>query len=311
MDEMRFDGRVAVITGAGRGLGKAYAELLAARGAMVVVNDPGVAIDGAGVDEGPAETVAAGIRAAGGQALASTRSVATPEEGQAIIDTALSAFGGIDILIHNAGILTRKSVLDISLDEVERVLSVHLRGAFHVGLPAFRHMVERGYGRIVLTGSINGIYGKNNSIDYASAKGAMIGMSNTFAIEGEAHGVQSNVVVPAAITRLAAGFDVSHLPPMDPENVAPLVGWLSHEDCPVSGELLVANSGRYARAFTCETTGIYDPAWTIETVAARHTIIRNTADAQFFPVLPHGHGDHSRFSHAMAKDGIARAAAKQ
>lgn len=307
MLDYRFDGRVAIVTGGGRGLGRAYAELLASRGASVVVNDPGVGMDGSDIGEGPAREVARAICEAGGHAIASTASVATPEGGQQIIDAALDAFGQIDILIHNAGILTRKPVTQISLEEFDRVLSVHLYGAFHVGIPAFRHMVDQGYGRIVLTSSINGIYGKNNSVDYASAKGGLIAMSHTFAIEGEAHGVQSNAILPAAVTRLAAGFDTSHLPPMEPENVAPLVAWLAHEECAISGEMFLANSGRYARAFVCETTGTYDPAWTIEAVAARSATIRDVEDRQFFPVLPHGHADHSHLSHEMAHQAIAAA----
>ena len=158
MPELRFDDRVAVITGAGRGLGRSYALLLASKGAKIVVNDPGVSMQGDGTDTGPAEAVVAEIRAAGGEAVACTASVATPEGGEAIIQSALDHFGRLDILIHNAGIVRRGSLSELSYEDFETVLDVHLRGGFHVVRPAFPRMCAAGYGRIVLTGSINGLY---------------------------------------------------------------------------------------------------------------------------------------------------------
>ena len=300
---LRFDDRVALITGAGRGLGRAYALLLAARGAKVVVNDPGVSMQGEGTDTGPAQSVVEEIRAAGGQAVASTDSVATPEGGQAMIDLARDHFGSIDILIHNAGIVRRGGLAELSYADFETVLDVHLRGAFHVVRAAFPHMCAANYGRIVLTGSINGLYGNAGVVNYSVAKAGMIGLSNVAAIEGAAHGVKSNIILPGAVTRMAEGLDTSAYPPMDPELVAPAVGYLAHQDCAVSGEMLVAMAGRVARAYTMETVGVFQPDWTIEQIADRLDAIRDTQDALLFPPVPTGHLDHLRYSFAMASQG--------
>ncbi len=300
---LRFDDRVALITGAGRGLGRAYALLLAARGAKVVVNDPGVSMQGEGTDAGPAQSVVDEIRAAGGQAIASTDSVATPQGGQAMIDLARDHFGGIDILIHNAGIVRRGGLAELSYADFETVLDVHLRGAFHVVRAAFPHMCAANYGRIVLTGSINGLYGNAGVVNYSVAKAGMIGLSNVAAIEGAAHGVKSNIILPGAVTRMAEGLDTSAYPPMDPELVAPAVGYLAHQDCAVSGEMLIAMAGRVARAYTMETVGLFQPDWTIEQIADRLDVIRDTQDALLFPPVPTGHLDHLRYSFAMASQG--------
>ncbi|WIA57215.1 SDR family NAD(P)-dependent oxidoreductase [Sphingobium sp. WTD-1] len=300
---LRFDDRVALITGAGRGLGRSYALLLAARGAKVVVNDPGVSMQGEGTDAGPAQSVVDEIRAAGGQAVASTDSVATPEGGQAMIDLARDHFGSIDILIHNAGIVRRGGLAELSYADFETVLDVHLRGAFHVVRAAFPHMCAANYGRIVLTGSINGLYGNAGVVNYSVAKAGMIGLSNVAAIEGAAHGVKSNIILPGAVTRMAEGLDTSAYPPMDPELVAPAVGYLAHQDCAVSGEMLIAMAGRVARAYTMETVGVFQPDWTIEQIADRLEAIRDTQDALLFPPVPTGHLDHLRYSFAMASQG--------
>src|ERR1700761_8645681 len=183
MTELRFDGRVAVVTGGGRGLGRTYALLLAARGAKVVVNDPGASLKGDGGDAGPAEEVVREIKAAGGDAVANTDSVATPEGGQSIIDTATDKWGRIDILIHNAGIVRRAPLKEMSYADFELVLDVHLRGAFHVVRPAFPLMCKAGYGRVVLTSSINGLYGNKQVLNYSVAKAGLIGLSNVVALE--------------------------------------------------------------------------------------------------------------------------------
>ena len=302
MPELRFDDRVAVITGGGRGLGRAYAELLASRGAKVVVNDPGVSMQGSGVDSGPAEEVVQAIKAVGGEAVANTDSVATPEGGKAIIQAALDHYGRIDILIHNAGIVRRASLSEISYEDFETVLDVHLRGGFHVVRPAFPHMCKAGYGRIVLTGSINGLYGNNNAVNYSVAKAGLIGLSNVAALEGAQYGVKSNVILPGAVTRMAEGLDTSAYPPMDPELVAPAVAWLAHDSCSITGEMLSSMAGRVARAFAAETPGVYRPTWTIEDMAVQIDAIRNTDEPVIFPVVPSGHVDHLRYSFGMAAE---------
>ena len=303
MTELRYDGRVAVITGGGRGLGRSYALLLAARGAKVVVNDVGGSLKGEGADTGPAEAVVQEIKAAGGEAVACTDSVATPEGGKAIVEAALDSFGRIDILVHSAGNVRRGSLKELSYEDFEAVVDVHLRGAFHVVRPAFPKMCAAGYGRVVLTSSINGLYGNKGVVNYCVSKAGLIGLSNVIALEGEAEGVKSNVIIPSAVTRMAEGLDTSAYPPMEPELVAPTVGWLAHESCSVTGEMLVAMAGRVARAFVGETPGVYRPSWTIEQVGEEMQAIRNTDAPVIFPVVPTGHIDHLRYSFAMAKAG--------
>lgn len=307
MTELRFDGRVAVVTGAGRGLGRSYALLLAARGAAVVVNDSGGGLDGEGADAGPAHRVVDEITDAGGNAVASTDSVATPDGGRAVIDTALQRFGRVDILVHNAGIVRRAPLRDMTDEDVDAVLDVHLRGAFHVVRPAFGPMCDAGYGRIVLTSSIGGLYGNHDVAGYAAAKAGMLGLADVAAIEGAAHGVMANVIVPAAVTRMADGIDTSAYPPMGAELVAPVVGYLAHETCSVSGEILVALAGRVAVATMTESTGVHRPSWTVEDVAEHLPDIRDLSEPVRFPVLPDGHGDHLRYSFAMAGHGVAHA----
>jgi NAD(P)-dependent dehydrogenase (short-subunit alcohol dehydrogenase family) len=294
---------VAVITGGGRGLGREYALLLASRGAKVVVNDPGGSLSGDGNDAAPAQQVADEITAAGGVAVANTDSVATPEGGRAIIDAAVSAFGRVDILIHNAGTVRRGSLRELSYQDFDAVLDVHLRGGFHVVRPAFPLMCDNGFGRIVLTSSIGGLYGNHNVANYGVAKAGLIGLSNVAALEGAAHNVTCNVVVPSAVTRMAEGIDTSAYPPMGPELVAPTVAWLSHESCSVTGEMLVAIGGRVARAFIAETAGVYRPTWSVEDVAANIDVIRDDTVPLVFPPVPDGHTDHIRYSFAMASQG--------
>lgn len=300
MTALTFDGRVAVVTGGGRGLGRAYALMLASRGAKVVVNDVGGSLTGDGADPGPAQEVVDEITAAGGEAVASTDSVATADGGAAIVATALDAYGRVDVLVHNAGNVRRGSLREMSYEDFDAVVDVHLRGAFHVVRPAFPVMCDNGYGRIVLTSSIGGLYGNHDVANYAVAKAGVIGLSNTAAVEGAAHGVRSNVIVPAAVTRMAEGIDTSAYPPMDPDLVAPTVGWLAHETCSVTGEIFIALAGRVARAVIAETPGVYRPAWTVEDVAERIDAIRDFSVPVVFPVVPTGHNDHIGYSFAMA-----------
>jgi NAD(P)-dependent dehydrogenase (short-subunit alcohol dehydrogenase family) len=303
MPELRFDGRVAVITGAGRGLGRSYALLLASKGAKVVVNDPGFSLTGEGVDSGPAAEVVQEIKDAGGEAVACTESVATAEGGQAIIREALDSFGRIDILIHNAGNVRRAPLAEMTYEDFDAVLDVHLRGAFHVVRPAFPVMCEAGYGRVVLTSSIGGLYGNHEVANYSAAKAGVIGLSHVVALEGAEHGVKSNIIAPGALTRMAEGIDTSAYPPMGPELTAPAVGWLAHESCSISGEMLVTMAGRVARAFVAETPGVYQPSWTIDQVGEQIAGIRDTSDPWILPVVPSGFVDHIGNSFAMAMKG--------
>src|ERR1700757_2602685 len=307
MADLRFDDRVAVVTGAGRGLGRSYAMLLASQGARVVINDPGGGLPGDGIDADPADEVVGEIVAAGGEAVASTDSVATAVGGKAIIDAALDRYGRVDILIHNAGIVRRASLKEMSYEDFDAVLDVHLRGAFHVLRPVFPVMCDAGYGRIVLTSSIGGLYGNHNVANYAAAKAGVIGLSDVAALEGAADGVKSNVIIPAAVTRMAEGIDTSAYPPMGPGLVAPVVGWLAHESCSVTGEVLVALAGRVARAIVTETAGVYRPSWSIEEVGEHIDAIRNASDPLVFPIVPDGHGDHIRYSFSLAAQEVHHA----
>jgi NAD(P)-dependent dehydrogenase (short-subunit alcohol dehydrogenase family) len=300
MPDLRFDDRVAVVTGAGRGLGRAYANLLASKGAKVVVNDNGGTLTGDGADAGPAQDVVDEITAASGEAVACTESVATPEGGKAIVQTALDSYGRIDVLVHNAGNVRRGSLKEMTYEDFESVVDVHLRGAFHVVRPAFPVMCEAGYGRIVLTSSIGGLYGNHGVANYAVSKAGMIGLSNVVALEGAEEGVKCNVIVPGALTRMAEGLDTSAYPPMEPELVAPVVGWLAHESCSITGEMLVAIAGRVASAVIAESPGVYRPSWSIEKVGEEMDAIRHTAAPLIFRVVPNGHADHIRYSFEMA-----------
>ena len=300
---LRFDDRVAVVTGGGRGLGRAYALLLAERGAKVVVNDIGGSLTGDGTDSAPAHDVVGEITSAGGDAVVSTDSVATAAGGESIVATALDHYGRIDVLVHNAGNVRRAALRDISFEDFDAVVDVHLRGAFHLVRPAFPMMCDAGYGRIVLTSSIGGLYGNHDVVNYAVAKAGVMGLSNVAAIEGAAHGVKSNVIVPAAVTRMAEGIDTSAYPPMDPELVSPAVAWLAHESCSITGEMLIALAGRLARAFIAETPGVYRPSWTIEEVGEHLDAIRDDTAPLVFPPVPDGHNDHIRYSFGMAAQG--------
>jgi NAD(P)-dependent dehydrogenase (short-subunit alcohol dehydrogenase family) len=303
MADRNFAGRVAVITGAGRGLGREYARLLASKGARVVVNDPGVSIKGDGGDAGPAQEVVREITALGGDAVACTESVATPEGGKAIIAAALDRYGRIDILIHNAGNVRYGSLEELTQEDFEAVVRVHLLGAFHVVRPAFPVMCDAGYGRIVLTSSIGGLYGTHNVVNYGVSKAGMIGLNNIVAIEGAGKGVKCNIIAPGAVTRLADGLDISQYPPMGPELVAPVVGWLAHESCSITGEMLISVGGRVARALIAETQGVYQPSWSIDDVAERIDVIRDTGKLWMLPPVPSGYVDHLQRSFDMARQG--------
>ncbi|OCB51863.1 short-chain dehydrogenase [Mycobacterium vulneris] len=304
MSTLRFDDRVAVVTGGGRGLGREYSLLLASRGAKVVVNDPGGSLTGDGTDSAPAHSVVDEIVSAGGQAVAVTDSVATPEGGQAIVDTAVERFGRVDILIHNAGTVRRGSLKELTYNDFEAVLDVHLRGAFHIVRPAFPLMCEAGYGRVVLTSSIGGLYGNHEVANYAAAKAGILGLCNVVALEGAADGVLCNAIVPGAVTRMAEGLDTSAYPPMGADLVAPAVGWLAHESCSVTGEFFVAIAGRIARAVVAESPGVYQPSWTVEQVGAQIDAIRDLSEPVIFPVVPDGHADHIRYSFGRAAQGV-------
>lgn len=303
MSELRFDDRVAIVTGGGRGLGRAYALLLAARGAKVVVNDVGGSMRGDAIGENPAADVVAEIKAAGGEAVASTVSVATVEGGKAILETALDSWGRIDVLVPNAGNVRYGELDEIPQEDFEAVLNVHLHGAWNLVRPAFPVMKKAGYGRVVLTSSISGLYGNARCVNYGMSKTSMIGLNNVIGLEGAEHGIKSNIIIPAAVTRMSEGIDTSQFPPMDPDLVAAVVGWLAHETCSITAEMLISAAGRVARAFLTETEGVFHPSWTVEQVGAEIDAIRNPDRQWTFQPVPSGMGEHLGKSFEMARQG--------
>lgn len=284
MDELRFDGRAAIVTGAGGGLGREHALLLARRGASVVVNDLGSpTMGGQEHDDGPARAVVDEIESAGGIAVANSESVADRAGAERIVEHALDEFGRVDVLVNNAGIIRNRTFLNIGDYELDAVLDVHLRGAFFVTRPAYEHMKSAGYGRIVNTSSASGLFGSFGQSAYAAAKMAIVGLTRTLALEGERYGIAVNAIAPGALTRMTgdvlgadsdaarqfglAGDDLEDR--LGPQQVSPAVAYLAHESCRLNGEVLSASGGRVARAFVAVTPGIHADHLTPEVVAER------------------------------------------
>ena len=254
-----FTDRVAVVTGAGNGLGRSHALLLGSMGAKVVVNDLGGAGDGSGSDATVADGVVAAIKASGGDAVANPDSVT---DGDKIIQCAMDTFGGVDICINNAGILRDKSLHKMSDDDWDLVYQVHLQGAFKVSRAAFQYMRDAGYGRFVMTTSAAGIYGNFGQANYSACKLALHGLSQTIAIEGRSKGIQSNTIAPIAASRLMGTvMDEKAMELLKPEVVSPLVAWLCHEDCKDSGGLFEVGAGWVSRVrWERSQGGYFDPA---------------------------------------------------
>ena len=278
MNKHRFDGRVAVVTGGGRGIGRAHALLLANRGASVVVNDLGGSMEGVGTDAEPASAAAAEIVAAGGVAIADNSDIATVAGAEALVDAAVEQFGRLDIVINNAGIVRWAGFPEADADNLERHLAVHVAGSFNTTRAAWTHMVEQGYGRVVMTTS-TGMFGLPNNLSYATAKAAVIGLTRSLTTAGAAHGIKVNLIAPAAVTRMAGGGagSAETSAEMAPELVAPMVAFLAHEACPVSGEIYAAGAGRFARIFIASTVGYVhlERQATIEDVARNWATIND------------------------------------
>ena len=277
MADLGFDGKVAIITGAGGGLGRSHALELARRGARVVVNDLGGSVDGEGGDAGPAAQVAKEINDAGGEAVANNDSVSTPEGGEAIVQTAVDAFGTVDIVINNAGILRDKTFHNLTPELLEPVLDVHLRGAFYVTQPAWKIMREKNYGRVVNTSSNSGILGNFGQSNYGAAKMGLVGFTRVLANEGRRHNIIANAIAPVAKTRMTEELLGGFGDKLEPEEITPTVVYLSHEDCPVTGEIYSVAGGSVSRFFIGLTQGWYENRHSAEDVRDNFDKIRDEA----------------------------------
>jgi NAD(P)-dependent dehydrogenase (short-subunit alcohol dehydrogenase family) len=289
-ETLQFNGRVVVITGAGRGLGRSYARLLAARGARVVVNDLGSGVDDDGHDAGPAQAVVAEIVADGGEALADTSDISSSAGAETLVSRAVDRFGRLDVVINNAGIV-RAGVFPEEVDEalLRRHLDVHLNGTFAVTRAAWPHLRVAGVGRVVVTASA-AVFGDPLLLPYSTAKNGVLGLMRSLALVGEADGIRVNAVAPSALTRLAnqsaqpGGARADHDPMssnLDPELVASLVAYLAHEDCPVSGEFYYAGGGQASRIVLATAPGYFAPGLSPEDVVEHWDEINDISTLTF------------------------------
>ncbi|MEE9472420.1 MAG: SDR family NAD(P)-dependent oxidoreductase [Acidimicrobiia bacterium] len=281
-----FKDRVAVITGAGGGLGREHALLLAGLGAAVVVNDLGGSVDGTGAASSAADAVVAEIVAAGGVGVAEYSSVATPDGGAAIVQKALDEFGRLDVVINNAGILRDKSFADMEEDQVTAVLDVHLRGAFWVTRAAWPHMREQSYGRVLMTSSASGAMGNFGQSNYGAAKMGLIGLMNVLKLEGAKYNIKVNAIAPIAVTRmteeLLGSFGIT-VDQFGPQAVSPAVAYLTSESCDLTGEIWSVGGGSVSRIFVGLTDGFFkhptnDGQLATEDVVENLELIRDTAN---------------------------------
>ena len=282
-ERISLEGKVAVVTGAGRGLGRAYVELLAERGARVVVNDLGTDVSGFGKDSTIAEQVADLIRSRGGEVLANDSDVATPEGGNDLIATTVEHFGKIDLLVNNAGICESQLFEDATLDDFDRHWRVHLGGSVNTVKAAWPHMVAQRYGKIILTTSVSGLFGLRGQATYAAAKCAVIGLMRILAVEGAGHGILVNTISPVGYTRMhpAAG---SRAPesvgnatfPVDA--VAPAIVWLASDSCSETNSIYHVEAGTIQRIAIVMGPGFHDPHLTPESIAENYTKVGTIED---------------------------------
>jgi NAD(P)-dependent dehydrogenase (short-subunit alcohol dehydrogenase family) len=286
-----FEGQTVVVTGAGRGLGRLYAMEMARRGAQVVVNDVGGSMRGEGDDPTVADATVAEIRRAGGEAVASYDSVATPEGGAAIVQTAFDAYGRVDAVVSNAGIYEMAKLGELPPERWRAMLQVHLDGGFYLAQPAFRVMKEQGYGRFVFIASQMGAFGQELNVAYGAAKAGVIGLANVVALEGARHGILANSVLPIGYSRMVtesigdrkvSDLERGLFDRIEPERVVPLVAYFASRACDVSHHNVSAAAGRYARAFMGLTHGwLADPDQpppTAEDIADHYAEIAATDD---------------------------------
>jgi NAD(P)-dependent dehydrogenase (short-subunit alcohol dehydrogenase family) len=283
MSQVSFENRTVIVTGAGNGLGKAYALELGSRGARVVVNDLGGAVDGSGSGSTPADEVVNEIIANGGEAVANYDSVATKEGGASIVQTAIDNFGTVDAVVNNAGILRDKSFAKMEEEDLNAIIDVHLKGTFFVCQPAFIQMKEQGYGRFVNVSSPSGLFGNFGQLNYGAAKMGIVGLTNVLAIEGAKYNIKANVIAPNAATRMTEelfGEDMSKLLTVD--NITPLVVYLASEQCDVTHEIFSAGGGRFARIGISTDVGYFNASAKAEDIFANIGEIRDLSN----PIYP-------------------------
>ena len=299
MSQVSFENRTVIVTGAGTGLGKAYALDLGSRGAKVVVNDLGGAVDGSGSGSTPADEVVNEIIANGGEAVANYDSVATKEGGASIVQTAIDKFGTVDAVVNNAGILRDKSFAKMEEEDLNAIIDVHLKGTFFVCQPAFIQMKEQGYGRFVNVSSPSGLFGNFGQLNYGAAKMGIVGLTNVLAIEGAKYNIKANVIAPNAATRMTEelfGEDMSKLLTVD--NITPLVVYLASEQCEVTHEIFSAGGGRFARIGISTDVGYFNASAKAEDIFANIGEIRDLSN----PIYPTSLADElPLFNEAMNK----------
>ena len=299
MSQVSFENRTVIVTGAGNGLGKAYALDLGSRGAKVVVNDLGGAVDGSGSGSTPADEVVNEIIANGGEAVANYDSVATKEGGASIVQTAIDNFGTVDAVVNNAGILRDKSFAKMEEEDLNAIIDVHLKGTFFVCQPAFIQMKEQGYGRFVNVSSPSGLFGNFGQLNYGAAKMGIVGLTNVLAIEGAKYNIKANVIAPNAATRMTEelfGEDMSKLLTVD--NNTPLVVYLASEQCEVTHEIFSAGGGRFARIGISTDVGYFNASAKAEDIFANIGEISDLSN----PIYPTSLADElPLFNEAMNK----------
>ena len=280
-ERISLEGKVAVVTGAGRGLGRAYAELLAERGARVVVNDLGTDVSGFGKDSAIAEQVADLIRSRGGEAIANDSDVSTPEGGGDLIATTIEHFGRIDLLVNNAGICGSQLFKDATLDDFDHFWRVHLGGPVNTVKAAWPHMVAQRYGKIILTTSISGLFGLRGQATYAAAKCAVVGLMRILAIEGAEHGILVNTIAPVGYTRMHPAAviqgrsEADGRAAMPVEAVAPAIVWLASDGCSETNSIYSVEAGAIQRVAIVTGPGFYDPHLTPESIAENYARVES------------------------------------
>jgi NAD(P)-dependent dehydrogenase (short-subunit alcohol dehydrogenase family) len=282
MTNVNFENKAVIVTGAGNGLGKAYALELGSRGAKVIVNDLGGSVDGSGAASSPADDVVNEIIQNGGEAVANYDSVATKDGGESIVQSALDNFGTVDAVINNAGILRDKSFANMSEEELTLILDVHLKGTFFVSQPAFKVMKENNYGRIVNVASPSGLFGNFGQSNYGAAKMGIVGLTNVLAIEGAKYNIKVNVIAPTAYTRMTEALlpeDVGKL--FSAELVTPMVVYLASESCEPSHEIFGVAAGRFARIGIITHNGYVNTNASAEDIANNIEEIRTIKDGTY------------------------------